>query len=183
MWTETFLLYKLDLVKAEEPEISCQHPGPYNENYSFSSSHVWAWEMNNKKGWALKNWYLWTVVLEKTLESPVDCQEIKWVSPKGNNPEYSLEGLMLKLMLQYFGHLMRRVNSLKKTDAVKDPDTGKDWGQEERWTAEDEIVEWHHWLNGCEFEQIPGDYREAWCAAAREVPKRWAWLSNWTTTV
>ena len=89
--------------------------------------------------------------LEKTLENPLDCQEIKWVNPKGNNPEYSLEGLMLKLMLQYLGHLMRRADSLKKTDA------GKDWRQEEKRMTEDKMVGWHLWLNGHEFEQAPGD--------------------------
>ena len=62
------------------------------------------------------------------------------------NPEYSLEGLMLKLKLKYFGHLMRRTNSFDKTDA------GKDWGQEEKGTTEDEMIEWHHWLYGYEFE-------------------------------
>ena len=79
-----------------------------SESYGFSSSHVWMWELDCKEGWVLKNWYFWFVVLEKTLESPLDCKEIKSV-----NPEYSLEGLMLKL--QYFGHLMWRADLLKKT--------------------------------------------------------------------
>ena len=70
--------------------------------------------MNYKEDWAPKNWYFWTVVLEKPLESPLDNKEIKPVHPKGN-PEYSLEGLMLKLKLQYFGHLMQRADSLEKT--------------------------------------------------------------------
>ena len=69
---------------------------------------------------------------------------------KENSPEYSLEGLMLKLKLQYFGHLMRRVDSLEKTDS------GRDWGKEEKGETEDEMVGWHHPLNGYEFEQIPG---------------------------
>jgi len=68
------------------------------------------------------------------------------------NPEYSLEGLMLKLQLQYFGHLMQRADSLGK-----DPNAGKDWGQEEKGVTEDETIEWHHRLNGHEFEQTPGD--------------------------
>ena len=72
------------------------------------------------------------MVLEKTLESPLDCKEI--------SPEYSLEGLMLKLKLQYFGHLMQRVG--------KDPDAGRDWGQEEKGTTEDEMAGWHHRLDG-----------------------------------
>ena len=82
--------------------------GPYNQSYGFSRGHVWIWELDHKEGWALKNWCFQIVVLEETLESPLDCKEIKPVSPKGNNPEYSLEGLMLKL--QYFDHLMGRID-------------------------------------------------------------------------
>ena len=89
--------------------------GPYSKNYGISSSHVQIWELDHKKGWALKNWCFWIVVLEKTLESPLDHKEIKPVNPKEINLEYSLEGLMLKLKPQYFGHLMWRVDSLEKT--------------------------------------------------------------------
>ena len=91
------------------------------------------------------------MVLEKTLESPLDSKEINQSILKEINPEYSLEGLMLKLKPQYFGHLMRRANSLEK-----DPNAGKDWGQEKKGVTEDERAEWHHWLNGHEFEQTPG---------------------------
>ena len=80
-------------------------------------------------------------MLEKTLESPLDCKESQPVHPKGNRPKYSLEGLMLKLKLQYSGHLMRRVDSLEKTLI---PDDGRDWGQEEKGTTEDEMAGWHH---------------------------------------
>jgi len=87
--------------------------GPSSQSYGFSSSHIWMWELDHKEGWAPKN-CLWTVVLEKTLESPLDSKEIKPVNPKGNQPWiYSLEGLMLKF--QSFGHLMRRADSLEKT--------------------------------------------------------------------
>ena len=90
--------------------------GSYSESYGFSTSHVQMWELDHKEGWALKNWSFWTVVLEKTLENPLDFGEIKAVSIlKEIKPEYSLEGLMLKLKLQYFGHLMWRVNSLENT--------------------------------------------------------------------
>ena len=79
------------------------------------------------------------MVLEKTLESPLDCKEIQPVLPKGKmSPGCSLEGLMLKLKLQYFGYLMRRVDSLEKTNA------GRDWGQEEKGMTEDETAGWHH---------------------------------------
>ena len=78
------------------------------------------------------------MVLEKTLESPLDCKEIQPVHSEGDQPWDFLEGLMLKLKLQYFGHLMRKVDSLEKTDA------GRDWGQEEKGTTEDEMAGWHH---------------------------------------
>ena len=80
----------------------------------FSRSHVWMWELDHKESWALKNWCFWTVVLEKTLESPLDCEKIQPVHPKGNQ-KYSLEGLMLKLKFQYLGHMMWRADSLEKT--------------------------------------------------------------------
>ena len=86
-------------------------------------------------------------MLLRTLESPLDCKEIKPVNPKGINPEYSLEKLMLKLKLQYFGHQIQRTDSLGK-----DSDAGKDQRQEEKGTTEDEMVGWHHRLNGYEFE-------------------------------
>ena len=113
----------------------------------FSSSHVWMWELDYKESWALKNWCYWTVVLEKTLESPLDCKGIQPVHPKGNQSWISLKGLMLKLKLQYFGHLMQRTESFEK-----EPDAGKDWRWEEKGTTEDEMVGWQHWLNGHEFE-------------------------------
>ena len=78
------------------------------------------------------------MVLEKTLESPLDCKETHPVHSEGISPGISLEGMMLKLKLQYFGHLMRRVDSLEKTDA------GRDWGQEEKGTTEDEMAGWRH---------------------------------------
>ena len=81
--------------------------------YGFSSSHVWIWELDYKEGWVLKNRCFWTV--EKTLESPLDCKEIQPVHSKGDQSQCSLEGLMLKLKLQYFGHLLWRVDSLEKT--------------------------------------------------------------------
>ena len=87
------------------------HKGLSSQRCVFSSSHVWMWGLDYKESWAPKNWCFWTVVLERNLESPLDCKEIKPVNPK--TPEYSLEGLMLKL--QYFGYLMQRINSLEKT--------------------------------------------------------------------
>ena len=110
--------------------------GLYSQNYGFSSSHVWMWELNHKKGWALKNWYFWTVVLEKTLESSVDCKDTKPANPKGNQPWIVIEGLMLKLKLQYFGHLIQRENTLEKTLIL-----GKIEGKRRReWWMEDKMV-------------------------------------------
>ena len=88
--------------------------GPSSQSHGFSSSHVWMWELDYKESWALSNWCFWPVVLEKTLEAPLDCKEIKPVNPKGNQ-SWILEGLMLKLKLRYFGHLMQRPDSLGKT--------------------------------------------------------------------
>ena len=114
-----------------------------SQSCSFSSSHAWMWESDYKESWAQKNWWFWTVVLEKTLESPLDCNQSIL---KEIGPEYSLEGLMLKLKLQYFSHL------IKNWFIEKDPDAGKDWRQEEKGTTEDEMVGWHHQLDGHEFE-------------------------------
>ena len=84
-----------------------------SQRYGFSSNHVWMWELDHKENLALKTWCFWTVVLEKTPESPLDCKEIQPV--KEISPEYLLEGLMLKLKLQYFGHLMQRTDLFEKT--------------------------------------------------------------------
>ena len=88
--------------------------GPSSQSFDFPSSHVQMWELDYKKSWMPKYWCFWTVLLEKPLESPLNCKEINQSILKEISPEYSLEGLMLKLKLQYFGHLMQRNDSLKK---------------------------------------------------------------------
>ena len=123
--------------------------GPSSQLYGFSSSHVWMWELGYKESWTRKNGCFWTVVSEKTLESPLDCKEMNQSILKEISPEYSLEGLMLKL--QYFGHLMWRANSLERILML-----GKIEGKR-RSGWQDEMVGWHHWLNGHEFEQTQGD--------------------------
>ena len=85
----------------------------YSQSYGFSSSHVWMWELDHKESWMAKNWCFWTVVLKKTLESPLEYRRSNQSILKEISPEYSLEGLMLKL--QYFGHLMQRADSLEET--------------------------------------------------------------------
>ena len=89
--------------------------GLYSQSCGFSSSHVRMWELDHKEGWELKNWYFQIVVLENTLESPLDCKEVKPINPKGNQPWMFIGRLLLKLKLQYFGHLMQRAESLEKT--------------------------------------------------------------------
>ena len=93
-------------------DITLPKKGPSSQGYGFSRGHVWMWELDCEESWAPKNWCFWTVVLEKTLESSLDCNQsiLKEISPG-----CSLEGLMLKLKLQYFGHLMQRIDSLGKT--------------------------------------------------------------------
>ena len=95
-------------------DINFANKGPYSQGYGFSSGHVWMWELDYKESWA-QNWCFWTVVLEKTLESPLDCRRSNQSILKEISPGCSLEGLMLKLELQYFGHLMRRADSFEKT--------------------------------------------------------------------
>ena len=89
--------------------------GPSSQSYGFSSGHVWMWELDYKESWVPKNWCFWTVMLEKTLESPLDCKEVQPVHPKGDQSWCSLEGLVLKLKLQSFGHLMCTADSFEKT--------------------------------------------------------------------
>ena len=103
--------------------------GPSSQSYGFSSSHIWMWELDDKESWSPKNWWFWIVVLEKTLESPLDCKEIQSLQ-KEVNPEYSLEGLMLKLKLQSFGHLMWRTDSLEKTLMLGKIEDGRSRGRQ-----------------------------------------------------
>ena len=122
----------------------------YNQSYGFSSSHVQMWELDHKEGWELKNWCFSTVMLEKTFESPSDNKEIKPVNLKGDQPWIST------------GRTETEASTLWPPDAKswltgKDPDAERDWGQGEKGTTEDEMVGWHHRLNGHEFEQTPGD--------------------------
>ena len=119
--------------------------GLYSQNYGFSSMHVRMWELDNKKGWVLKNWCLQTMVLEKTLESPLDCKEIQPVHPKGNQSWIFIWRTDTEALILW-------PPDVKSWLIGKNPDGRKDWRQEKEMT-EDEIVGWHHWFNGHEFEQ------------------------------
>ena len=122
-----------------------------SQSYGFSSSHVWMWELDYKESWAPKNWCFWTVVLEKTAESPLDCKEIQPVHPKGNQSWV----FILRTDAEAEAPILWPPDA-KNGLIGKDPDAGKDWRQEEQGTTEDEMVGWHHRLNGHEFEQVLG---------------------------
>ena len=153
--------------------------GLYSQSSGFSSNHVWMWELDYKEGWAPKNWCFQTVVLENTLESPLDSKEIKPVNPKGNQLWIFITRIDAKVEA-----LILWPPDAKSWLIWKDPDAGKDWGQEEKGTTEDEKVGWHHWLNGHEFEQAPGggEGQAAWRAVVHGVIKSHTRLSDWTTT-
>ena len=135
----------LDSVKKQRHHFANKNPS--SQSYGFSSSHVQMWELDQKESWAPKNWCFWIVMLEKTLESSLNSKDIKPVNPKGNQPWI------------FIGRTDAETEApvlwppdTKSRLIGKDPDAGKDWGQEEKGATEHEMVGWHHQLNGLDFE-------------------------------
>ena len=154
-----------------------------SQSYGFSRSHVWMLELDHKENWVSKNLCFWTVVLEKAPESLLDCK-IKPVNPKGDQSWIFIGRTDAEAEATIFWP-----PDVKNWLIWKDPDAGKDWSQEEKETTEDEMVGWHHQLNGHEFEKAPrvGNGQgglacwSPWgCAAVRGVTESWTRLSNWT---
>ena len=152
------------------------------EDYGFSSGHVWMWELDCEESWAPKNGCFWTVVLEKTLESALDCKEIQPVHSEGDQP------------WDFFG----RTDAKAETPVLwpphaqslltgKDSDAGRDWGQEEKGTTGDEMAGWHHWLDGCDSEWTPGvgDGQgglvccDSWGCKESDTTKQLNWTEFW----
>ena len=120
--------------------------GPFSQNYGFSSSYVWMWQLDYKEGWALKNWCFWTVVLEKTLEIPFDWKHIQPIHPKGDHSWVFIARTDVEAETPVLWP-----PDVKSWLIWKDPDGEKDWGQEVKGTTAYEMVRWHNRLNGHEF--------------------------------
>ena len=158
--------------------------GPSSQGYGFSSGHVWMWELDYKESWAQKNWCFWTVVLEKTLESPLDSKEIQPVRPKGDQSWVFIGRTDVEAETPILWP--PDVNSWL---IWKDPDARKDWRQEEKRMTEDEMVGWHHRFNGHGFGWTPGVGDGQGCLAccsslgSQRVGHNWATELNWTEQV
>ena len=139
-----------------------------------------SWRSWKCRSWVPKKWCFWTVVLEKTPESPLDYKEIQSVHPKGDQSWVFIGRTDTEAETPILW-----LPDVKNRLIGKDPDAGKHWRQEEKGMTEDEMVGWHHWCDGHEFEQAPGVGmdREAWHAAVHGVSKSLTQLSDWTELI
>ena len=150
-WLPLTLRINVKLLHVKKQRYYFADKGPSSQNYVFSSSHVWMWELAYRESWVLKNLWSWTVVLEKTLENPLDCKEIQPVHPKGDQSWIFIgrTDAEPETLVLWSPHA-------KNWLIGKDPDAGQDWRQEEKGTTEDEMVGWHHQLDRSDFERALG---------------------------
>ena len=176
--------FRLPIFKKSKQRHNFANKGASSQGYGFSSGHEWMWELDYKESWAPKNWCFWTVVVEKTLESPLGCKEIQPVHSKGDQPWV------------FFGRTDAEAETpilgpphAKSWVIGKDSDAGRDWGQEEKGMTEDEMAGWHHHLDGHEFGWTAGvgDGQgglvccNSWCRRVRHdlaTELNWRWISN-----
>jgi len=151
--------------------------GLSSQGYGFSCGHVWMWELDCEESWVWKNWCFWIVVLEKTLDSPLDSMEIQPVHPKGDKPWYFFGGNDAKAETSILWPL-----HAKSWLTGKDSDAGRDWRHEEKGMTEDEMAGWHHRLDGHEFGWTPGvgDGQGGLACCIHGVTKSRTRLSDWT---
>ena len=181
LWKQLFLFFLLEEIIFL---FYFANKGPSSQNYGFSSGHVWMWELDCEESWELKNGCFWTVVLEKTLESPLDCKEIQPVHSEGDQPWDFFGGndAETETPVLWPSHA-------KSWLIGKDSDARRDWRQEEKGMIEDEMAGWHHWLDGRGSEWTLGDGDgqgglaccDSWGRKESDTTERLNWI-DWTET-